>query len=289
MFDRKQLKLEARCIIKEGGFNLKWAVFLFLVLSITISQLVYSISGYSEYAQNVSNAATEYNELYQQYEESGDSLLLNDLETELDNYIDAISDYPRTSSLASTIVVLLLVMNSFLSAGFEWWCLLKARRQKSDFRNMFDGFGFTLKLLGLIALRGLLIFVGFMLLIVPGIYLVLALSQSTYILFEDPSQGVFKCLKKSIQIMKGHKKAYFVMLLSFLGWELLEIAAASYISTLLIQFKLNALSAYSSILIALWLTPYMGITCAGFYNYITGYSTAASQTPLQQNQEDNTL
>ena len=56
------------------------------------------------------------------------------------------------------------------------------------------------------------------------------------------------CLKKSNELMKGHKWEYFVLNLSFIGWALL------------VPFTLGLLS--------FWLAPYMAVTECNFYNKI---------------------
>lgn len=46
---------------------------------------------------------------------------------------------------------------------------------------------------------------------------------ASYILAEHPDQKASKCIKDSVQMMKGHKAKLFLFKLSFIGWELLCI------------------------------------------------------------------
>lgn len=286
MLNRQQLKLDSKLIMKEGKLKLKWQVLLFLLLTITISQLVFNLTGYTQYANQIVESMEEPLALMEEYYETGDAAIIEKLEDAMDDYEDALENYPRVSPVAILIAVLLIVMSSILSAGFEWWCLLNTRRKPNDFRNMLDGFGFTFKLIALVAIRGLLIFIGFMLFFIPGIIFSLAFSQSTYILFEDPKQGIFKCLAKSMKMMNGYKGEYFVLLLSFIGWQLLGNLITSYIASIFALGGLGVLTAYTAIFIGIWLTPYMGLTRAGFYNQISGYNVSQEMQPTQ---EDNTL
>lgn len=66
-----------------------------------------------------------------------------------------------------------------------------------------------------------------------------------YILAENPEKKVLEALKESSRLMKGNRWRYFVLFLSFLGMELLG----------LLSFGIGML----------WLTPYMGMTSALFY------------------------
>lgn len=286
MFNRQQLKRDAKLVMKEGKLKLKWQVLLFLLLSITISQLVFNLTGYTEYMNNVVESMNEPIALMQELNETNDPAVLDKYVEALEEYTDTLENYPRVSPVSILIAVLLLVMSAFLSAGFEWWCLLTVRRNPHDFRNMFDGFGFTFKLLALIFIRGCIIFAGFMMFFIPGVIFSLGLSQSTYILFEDPNQGVFKCLSKSMKMMKGYKGEYFVLLLSFIGWQFLGNIITGYITSIFELAGLGMLTAYAAIFFSIWLTPYMGLTRAGFYNEISGYKVSQEMQPIE---EDNTL
>ncbi len=95
-------------------------------------------------------------------------------------------------------------------------------------------------------LSGLLVMLWSLLLVIPGIIKSIAYSQSMYILAEEPTMGAREALKKSQEMMKGHKMEYFVLGLSFLGWEILGI--------------------FTFGLLYIWLLPYMGATYANFYN-----------------------
>ena len=44
-----------------------------------------------------------------------------------------------------------------------------------------------------------------------------------YILADEPEIGVMEALRKSKQMMQGHKWEAFVLSLSFLGWEILGV------------------------------------------------------------------
>lgn len=71
-------------------------------------------------------------------------------------------------------------------------------------------------------LEGLLVAVGCMFLVVPGIIIGLMYSQSDYILAENPELSAIEAMKKSRQMMKGQKWSLFCLALSFIGWTILS-------------------------------------------------------------------
>ena len=69
---------------------------------------------------------------------------------------------------------------------------------------------------------GVLVGIGFALLVIPGIILALRYSMAQLIAAEaeDELDGI-GALKRSAKLMDGHKWDYFVFCLSFIGWYLL--------------------------------------------------------------------
>ncbi len=92
---------------------------------------------------------------------------------------------------------------------------------------------------------GLYVFLWCLLLYVPGIIKACAYSQAMYIMAEDPTMGARDALKKSEEMMKGHKMEYFVMILSFFGWAIL--------------------GALTLGILYIWLMPYISATFANFH------------------------
>jgi uncharacterized membrane protein len=92
-----------------------------------------------------------------------------------------------------------------------------------------------------------------LLLVVPGIVKGLAYSQAQLIYRDaiDAGQpiGYTEAVTRSRQLMYGHKWEFFVLLLSFLGWWLLEM----------ITFGLASI----------WVIPYRTMTLANFYLKLT--------------------
>lgn len=83
------------------------------------------------------------------------------------------------------------------------------------------------------------------LIIAVELIIIFMYSQAFYILCEDNTKGVVQCMTESRELMKGHKKEYFVLGLSFIGWMLL----------ILITCGIGAL----------WISPYMQTTMTNYY------------------------
>ena len=91
----------------------------------------------------------------------------------------------------------------------------------------------------------LIVGIGYILFIIPGIILTLMFSQSLYILNDDNEKTITQCIKESANLMKGHKWEFFVLQLSFIGWGLLVVLTFG--------------------IAALWVQPYMWVTNANYY------------------------
>ena len=71
-----------------------------------------------------------------------------------------------------------------------------------------------------------------------------------YILIDNPELGIVGSIKKSKEMMKGHRVELFVLVLSFIGWTILASLTFG--------------------LLLFWLIPYMNVTMANFYNKLRG-------------------
>jgi len=144
-----------------------------------------------------------------------------------------------------------LIIGGPISLGMAIYFLRISRDESVEINNLFDGFKQFGNALGAYLLMLLIIILGFILLIVPGIIAALALSQTFNIMHDEPNLGPIEAMKKSHEMMKGHRGDYFLLNLSFIGWALLCIL------TIGIGF--------------LFLAPYASVTNAIFYNHLVDY------------------
>ena len=138
-----------------------------------------------------------------------------------------------------------------LAVGGAFFALNIVREQAAKTDDLFFGFNNNL---GNSILAYLLVFVfafiGFILLIIPGIIVALALSQTWFILAENPSMDSYEAIIKSKNMMKGYKWQYFRIGLRLFGLGLLCLL------TLGIGF--------------LWLLPYQYVVYDKFYEEVKG-------------------
>lgn len=158
-----------------------------------------------------------------------------------------ISRFHEENILMHIILTLVsMIVSSALTAGNIRLSLNYAYDNKEPaLLDVFSGFKILPKVIGLFLLLTIIIFVGMILFIIPGIIFTYMFSQAYYILVDDNSKSVIQCLKESAAMMKGYKFQYFVLLLSFLGWAILGA----------IPLGIGLL----------WVIPYMNVTAASFY------------------------
>lgn len=118
-----------------------------------------------------------------------------------------------------SIVVSLITIPLVLGKTIYFLKLVKGEDVR--FQDLFSGFNNTLKVIGVAILSDVIIIIGYILLIIPGIIFTFMLSQVYYILAENPEIGVIECLKESKRLMEGKKIDYFVLMLSFILWGIL--------------------------------------------------------------------
>ncbi len=97
---------------------------------------------------------------------------------------------------------------------------------------------------------GLIVMLGYICFIIPGIILTLSYSLVPIILIKKPELGIVETLKYSREKMQGHKLDAFVLGLSFIGWAILGTLTFG--------------------ILYIWLFPYMQLTFTKFYLNILG-------------------
>ena len=114
-----------------------------------------------------------------------------------------------------------MLFRSPITLGFAFAAADNVQDEKGEFETAFAGFRQFGSSWVAFIVSGLVIGLGLMLLVIPGIIASLAYSMAFFILADNPGMGGIEALKQSRQMMKGHKWQYFVLNLSFIGWHLL--------------------------------------------------------------------
>ncbi len=115
-----------------------------------------------------------------------------------------------------------LIIGGPLTYGLNILFLNFTRNGDTQTNQIFEGFKDFGNALGAYLLMGLIIVFFTLLLIVPGIIAALALSQ-TYRIMKDEGLDCIEAMKRSRDMMRGHKADYFILNLSFIGWAILCI------------------------------------------------------------------
>ena len=160
------------------------------------------------------------------------------------------------TSAASTIPFGSMIILGPVSVGVVGvWLRVTRTGEKAAVNQMFDGFkdfGGNL-VLGLMI--SLFIALWTLLFIIPGIVKGLSYSMAFHIKCDHPEYTWKQCIEESKKITYGHKKQLFCLLLSFIGWILL--------GTLCLGIGV------------LWVSPYIAISTAIFYEQIKGDESVA--------------
>lgn len=104
-------------------------------------------------------------------------------------------------------------------------------------------------------------FLWSLLFFIPGIIAAIRYSMAPYYLAEDPSMKAREALRKSKETMKGMKMTYFMLSLSFVGWNLLVSVAQMFlieispiVSLVAAQFMSLAINVYMNGSVAVFYT-----------------------------------
>ncbi len=236
MLDRPALKSQAKLRMKEHKPSVYLVTIVFLVIITVLSFLVEKLSGADAVVARL-----------QQWFLQGDYPSQQDL-AQL---------FPDVGFFASLLIFVIGLVRSVIEVGYQRFCLRTWRGQEAGYGDLFDEFAHFLKVIWLTILLGIFIFLWSLLFIIPGIIAAYRYSFAYYILIDNPEMSAIECIRESKRLTKGYKNQLFVLDLSFLGWAIIGG---------IIEGAFAALIRVSLPLFSIWLSPYMGITKAGFYN-----------------------
>lgn len=148
------------------------------------------------------------------------------------------------------IGLLLSIVTLPIAIGWSWLALSVARDEETKIADLFEPYKMFLKAIGVSIVQTIFLGLWFLLFIIPGIIKSFSYMLTYYIIRDEPSIGILDAITRSRQMMDGHKKEAFFLVLSFIGWFLLGII------TLGIGF--------------LWIGPYFSVTIAKFYDRVRG-------------------
>ena len=277
MFDRKALKAEARLRMKESQPRY-WKVMLIWTLAAVLAPTVVSgLAGGSIYEYSLMVAG------------GIDPAML-------------LSIFGRSVLVSMFLGIVVALYQCVMNFGLANYSLKLWRRQECGNGNLFEGFTMVWRVIGtqvlvtiFMILWGLLLSIPYMLVTMAasmmggfGVFLAvlatfaylagvvavtLKYSLTTLVLADQPELGAMGAIRRSKELMNGHKWAYFMLGFSFIGWSLLCYLLVGTLSGLSMASVIALPTLAESVLgvilclpVYLWLGPYMQISYAGFYD-----------------------
>ena len=131
--------------------------------------------------------------------------------------------YAVISAAASFTSIGSLILYGSLIFGYTLFIACLADTKVTKFDLLFRGFDRFVETLVAGLLYALIVTIGTMLLIVPGIIAACGLAQTFYIMVDDANISGTDALQMSWNMMKGRKMDWFLLQLRFFGWALLCI------------------------------------------------------------------
>jgi uncharacterized membrane protein len=164
--------------------------------------------------------------------------LLNIVITQLISYV-----LPLMGLLVSMLV------SAPLTLGITILYLTLVRGGIPEVGQMFSGFAYFGKALGVYFFTTLFTLLWMLLFIIPGIIASISYAMAYYILADNPHLNPLEAIRLSKEMMRGYKFQYFCLGFRFLGWTLL--------------------AAFFTLGIGLlWVIPYMQTSYTHFYEML---------------------
>ncbi|MCR5741866.1 MAG: DUF975 family protein [Gammaproteobacteria bacterium] len=116
-----------------------------------------------------------------------------------------------------------LLLGGPLNIGMLNMYSKSAKDEKIDIGDLFSGFNNFANVVLAFLLANIYIFLWSLLLIVPGIIKSFAYALVPYLLSKDENLNGPDAIDMSKELMKGHKWDLFVLHLSFIGWDILNV------------------------------------------------------------------
>ena len=170
--------------------------------------------------------------------------------------LSALSGYTvvnnKDSALSSLLSIAISLLLFIVTVGYAKFMLNFINDKEYSLDQLWSYFGDWKNLATVWIHETVMVFLYYLLLIIPGIIKTISYSLVPYILVDDPNMSSSDVLDLSAKMMDGHKMDYFKLELSFIGWHLLavltlgilEIWIAPYQATAMAKFLIEVKSEY---------------------------------------------
>lgn len=166
----------------------------------------------------------------------------------------ALNAFDSNKYFASLAAIASLLISGPLTLGMVKVSLNTVRGLPIKIEMLFDGFKDFARTFMLNLINTLLIILGLILLVIPGVIMAYTFSMSFYILHDNPAMSANEARKLSAEMMSGNKWRLFCLQMSFLGWFILGVLTFG--------------------ILLLWVIPYYKTAEACFYTSLYQSSSA---------------
>lgn len=118
---------------------------------------------------------------------------------------------------------LVILITGPMTLGLYIFTLAFLNEESLEFKKIFSGFKFYFKALFASVIYLVVVLIGFVLFIIPGIVFAMMFSQVYFIIADNPEVGVIEAFKQSKAMMHGHKWQFFKLSLRYAFYFLLGI------------------------------------------------------------------
>lgn len=230
MWNRKELKAKGKAAFRANYWR---CVVVALILTLIIGGTAGSAKSRVDQVSGTSGASSQLTEEF------------NNLSEEDQRIVVKIVVGGLTGIAAISFLGRLLIFNP-LTVGCKRFFVVNSNAP-AELGELLYGFkkGYGGMVVGMF-MRDVFVALWSVLFIVPGIIKSLSYRMVPYILAEEPGISGMEAIKRSKQMMNGHKMNTFLLDLSFFGWFLLSVFSLGIVNTL-------------------WTEPYVEATGAELY------------------------
>lgn len=243
--DRLALKQFSKIRMSTVKPRAVWIGLEYLAITGIITLLCYRLSGYEE----------AVNALYK--------LVLEEEAVTL----EMLGQYwPATSTINWVLTFLLFVLVQVVTVGFTGYSMMVVKGENAGYRDLFRSFEHLVRLIVIWVLESIVVAVGSMLLVFPGIIASYGFRQAYHVMYDNPEMGAVQCLRESWRLMRGHKLELFVYDISFIGWHLASGFVSAFVGIAVLD---------------VFIQPYMSFTFAAYYYILSGQGVPGLTRPFE--------
>ena len=228
MRSSREIRNDAKLIMQQNMRSILLISLGYLAVTYILSVLYGELSGTTEFMRQYSDMLMRFAETGEMYEVA----------------------LPTVKGTASVLAFLIYCAGFVIEGGYVGYHLMRARGESAGFMDIMPKGRFIFRILCIAFVNALLVGIGFIFFIIPGVILLYRYSLALYVMFDNPELGAIACLRESGRLMRGNKFRLFKLQFSFFGWLILA----------------QVVSYLFAPIVNIWLDPYMGIAVASFYN-----------------------